>query len=249
MEGDPVQFGVRKDHNIIPVIKQEFLEMRPLFRKKIQYVCDSFMQACFKSASKLANVIKEESVTLSGTLLFSVPTLGNITVFYHIDSKGWDNSISNCKINGRVFTFATRRDFPIPFLASYHRIEDGCSADYFGLEDTSAYIQFLFIFGLLLFSNFCEVETKIVEAGKKSLHKNEKYVNETKMPIEILDSTWFTTLIRSEAFTVGAESGGFFRWQRYGQNLSQRKIIWVAPFEKHGYTRKAKILVNGPSKT
>jgi hypothetical protein len=71
------------------------------------------------------------------------------------------------------------------------------------------------------------------------LHRNEKYVNETALPIEILDSTWFTTIVRSEGFSVGAETGGFFRWQRFGPGSSQRKIIWVAPFEKKGYTRRA----------
>ena len=42
--------------------------------------------------------------------------------------------------------------------------------------------------------------------------------------------------------TVGARTGGFPRWQVYGPDKSERKLIWVPPFEKHGYTRKAKML-------
>jgi hypothetical protein len=53
-----------------------------------------------------------------------------------------------------------------------------------------------------------------------------------------LDSTWFTTIVRSEGFKVG----GHFRMQPFGKNLSDRKLIWISPFDKNGYTRKAKIL-------
>jgi hypothetical protein len=89
---------------------------------------------------------------------------------------------------------------------------------------------------------YCEVETKIVPPGKKAFHANQKYVNETKSPIEVMDATWFTTFIRSEEFAVGANTGGFFRLQPCGKDLKDRKLIWVFPFMKHGYTRKAKVL-------
>jgi hypothetical protein len=57
-----------------------------------------------------------------------------------------------------------------------------------------------------------------------------------------MDATWFTTFIRSEEFAVGANTGGFFRLQPCGKDLKDRKLIWVLPFTKHGYTRKAKVL-------
>jgi hypothetical protein len=62
--------------------------------------------------------------------------------------------------------------------------------------------------------------------------------NETKYAVEILDSTWFTTIIRSEGFRVG----GHFRMEPYGPGMAQKKLIWIEPFEKTGYTRKARIL-------
>jgi hypothetical protein len=66
---------------------------------------------------------------------------------------------------------------------------------------------------LNIFMKYCEVETKIVPPGKKAFKANQQYVNDTKSPIEILDASWFTTFIRSEEFTVGADTGGFFRLQ------------------------------------
>jgi hypothetical protein len=86
------------------------------------------------------------------------------------------------------------------------------------------------------------VEKMIVPPGKKAFHTNQKYVNETKSPIEVLDATWFTTFIRSEEFAVGAATGGFFRLQPCGKDNKDRKLIWISPFKKFGYTRKAKVL-------
>jgi hypothetical protein len=89
---------------------------------------------------------------------------------------------------------------------------------------------------------FCELKTKVVEAGKHTIHVGQKYVNESKQAVEILDSTWFTTIVRTEGFMVGGETGGFFRLQPHGPGLTQKKLVWIFPFQKHGYTRKAKML-------
>lgn len=72
----------------------------------------------------------------------------------------------------------------------------------------------------------------------KEKHLGEKYVNETNYKVEILDSTYFTTISRTEGFGVN----GHFRFQPWGPNMSQRKLQWIAAYEKEGYTRKAKIL-------
>jgi hypothetical protein len=91
---------------------------------------------------------------------------------------------------------------------------------------------------LPVFLKYCPIETKFVNGGRRDHHAGQKYVNETGYPIEILDSTWFTTIIRSEGFKVG----GHFRMQPYGPGMKERRLQWIEPFEKTGYTRKAKIL-------
>ena len=53
---------------------------------------------------------------------------------------------------------------------------------------------------------------------------------------DIIDSTWFTTLINSSAFNVR----GHFRLQPFGTDLKEKKLIWIKEFQKSGYKRIAK---------
>lgn len=98
---------------------------------------------------------------------------------------------------------------------------------------------------IILFMQFAEIETIITE-GKESKGKSkikfnkEKYLNETNIPIEIIDSNWFTRLIRTGAFKVN----GHFRLQPYGSGNSLRKLIWIDDYNKHGYKMNPKILKN-----
>ena len=57
----------------------------------------------------------------------------------------------------------------------------------------------------------------------------------------MLDSTWFTNIVRSEGFAVH----GHFRMQACGPNHSQRKLTYINDFEKKGYTRRAKKTIEG----
>jgi hypothetical protein len=84
----------------------------------------------------------------------------------------------------------------------------------------------------------CPIETKIVAKGKKIAHGRQEYFNKTALPVEILDSTWFTTIVRREGFQVS----GHFRLQPVGPERSERKLIWIDRYEKGGYVRKAGLL-------
>jgi hypothetical protein len=89
-----------------------------------------------------------------------------------------------------------------------------------------------------LFINFAEVETKEIQPNRQIWEgPRAVYNNKTKLPITIVDSTWYTNLISSGAFKVR----GHFRMQPYGHGLTKRKFVWINDFEKEGYTRKAKI--------
>lgn len=92
----------------------------------------------------------------------------------------------------------------------------------------------------LLFKNYAELETKTIEKGKerKAVLNKEKYVTELDIPIKIIDSTWFTTLIKSDAFKVS----GHFRLQPYGEGMKQRRLIWIEEYIKGGIVRPAKML-------
>lgn len=92
---------------------------------------------------------------------------------------------------------------------------------------------------MVLFIKYAKVEIKYLPAGQKVKGIDCKYVNDTKEDIRLLDSTWFTTLVKSDAFKVR----GHFRLQPKKKDGEWTKeLIWISDFEKHGYTRKAGIL-------
>lgn len=216
--------------------------MRPHFIKKIRYITTPFYNAWLRGAGRLADILDREPLEDSGTFFTKAGKEWN-TIFYRLKTEGTGKEWN---IRGIVMIFANDRDHDKPALAiltqrtvdgvhwfcSHKGVEAGCT-DISVISD---------ILTLVLFLKYCELDTKIVKPGKTERHTDNKYENETGHKIEILDSTWFTTIIRSEGFMVGDDTGGFFRLQPCGPGLSQRKLIWVLPFEKKGYTRTAKVL-------
>lgn len=91
---------------------------------------------------------------------------------------------------------------------------------------------------LLTVYYFADIETSIIQStkNKKAVLNGEKYLNEVNVPVKIIDSNWFTTIIRTDGFGVR----GHFRLQACGEGMKDRKLIWINDFEKHGYTRIAR---------
>lgn len=87
-----------------------------------------------------------------------------------------------------------------------------------------------------LFKKYATVEIIESKARTKMHAQGCKYLNETDIDIEYLDSKWFTTLVNSKGFKVG----GHFRLQPKKKDGEWTKeLIWIDDFEKKGYTRKA----------
>lgn len=94
------------------------------------------------------------------------------------------------------------------------------------------------IYKLLCFFYFSENETIVVEPGRKyGTLKQGKLINTFKnIPITIVNSNWNVTSIRTEGFGVR----GHFRLQRCGVDNQDVKMIFIEPFTKNGYVRRAK---------
>lgn len=90
----------------------------------------------------------------------------------------------------------------------------------------------------LNFIKYAEIQTKNLPAGQRVLDIDCKYINNTKSNIQILNSTWFTNLVKSDGFKVR----GHFRLQPHGEGLKEKKLIWINDFEKSGYTAPARKL-------
>jgi hypothetical protein len=90
-----------------------------------------------------------------------------------------------------------------------------------------------------LFTQYSEITTKILPPNRQIWDGiNCLYNNKTQSDINIVDLTWFTTLIKSDGFKVR----GHFRLQPCGEGMKDRKLIWINEFQKEGYNREAKIL-------
>jgi hypothetical protein len=208
------------------------------FRQKIRYISMPFWQAYLKAKSSLRNVFTKEALEETGTFITSVPGMTH-TYFYYIKTSGegenWEIDFTLMLFSKRPNAETAGLDLCIVFNKTGHKEfiwkqwdDEGLNFGYWAA----------WLVGLLTFIKYCPLETKFVAGGRKENHVGQKYVNETKEKIEILDSTWFTTIVRSEGFGVS----GHFRLQPYGPGMTQRRLQWIEPFEKTGYTRKAKIL-------
>lgn len=87
----------------------------------------------------------------------------------------------------------------------------------------------------LNFIKHAEVITKHV-APKSTIGTLSRIRNMTKIGCNILDSRWFTTIVRSEGFKVR----GHFRFQACGPGMKERKLIYVDDYQKNGYVSIAK---------
>jgi hypothetical protein len=247
LDKDPMSFQAwdyyTKKEEAMRFIGEDFPVMKSLFRERIQFVSAPFYEAFLIGKYKLMSVLLEEAVKQSGTMI--IPDRGEWfnTFFYDLETSFTG---TRWVLNGHLMLMIKHNVVPEPTLVFYARVIDNVTMacqDVNAVRDgDDAQAKIGEILGLILFMKFCAVESKVVPAGRNAVHVNEMYANETALPIEILDSTWLTTIVESEGFLGGGETGGFFKWQRAVPGHTDRKIIYVAPIAKKGYTRKAKVL-------
>lgn len=235
-KGECINFGLS--------ILSKSASLNHLVSKNVQLVRRPFWEAYAKSCEKLKKVMLEVNVEEGGVLILEGTPFTH-TYYYYIrtfgEGENWDYDLlfmdfsklpNNDEPHLDVFVSREAKSDSNKTLIWKNHLDKGMNRNYW----------LLLILGFVVFKNYCDIETVEVEGGRKVKTKNDKYVNETKSNIKVLDCTWFTNLVRTGAFMVGDETGGFLRWQHYGPGKSQKKLIWIDPFEKQGYTRKAKIL-------
>lgn len=87
-----------------------------------------------------------------------------------------------------------------------------------------------------------KVETVHVGAGvRRTMPDRIESVVVNRMPfqINVIDSSWLKTIIRTEGFEVR----GHYRLQACGVGRKEHKLIFIKGFKKHGYVRTAKKIV------
>lgn len=226
----------------------------------IQYVSHSFFEAFQKAFPKLKTLFFNEEINDGGVLI----TGGHVNGYTHCHTYYYAvTSVKNADgIMGYSLVFI---DFSKHSKSDTHTMDVYLSIQTKPEDDSvitksiiwNGYAQHgkdesyweIFIIAFCLFKKYCEVETKVIEPkNRRAKVGGQKYLNETDKRITILDCTWFTNLVVSGAFMVGDETGGFLQWFYYGPSKKQKRLQWVMPYEKQGYTRKAKVLMQNENK-
>jgi hypothetical protein len=128
------------------------------------------------------------------------------------------------KVNGEMYN-----------IMLYVDMQTGELCEHFAHKD--AKMIELFVYKLLAFFFLSENEMIIVEPGRKhGTLKSGKLINTFKdIPVTIVNSKWNITSIRTEGFEV---KGHFaLRWTGEGRKIP--KMVFIEPFKKNGYMRKA----------
>jgi hypothetical protein len=209
-------------------------------RQKVRLLTRPFLEAYEKGKSKLIDVFAKEEFEETGVFLTQLSSFTN-TYFYYLKTYIEDGEwrVDWCLM---VFTKHTHAELPglDAFFLETKKVKKSFIWKEWDDKGMDAIHWLGWLVCLPIFLKYCPMETKMVKGGGKEKHVGEKYVNETKYAVEILDSTWFTTIIRSEGFGVS----GHFRKQRYGPGMTEWRLQYIEPFEKTGYTRKAKVLIH-----
>jgi len=237
------KFGESVRNGFIELMAKESDDIKP-FRDKIRFISRPFLEAYEKARPSFANVFDKEEMEETGVFITQIGSFTN-TYFYYLKT-GNEGDDWLYDMNLMIFTKHSQAELPgLDCLVAINMDHEKGTVR----EKTFVYKEWeengsdavywqSWLITLLLFIKYCPLETKFIAGGRKEHHVGQKYVNETKQKIEILDSTWFTTIVRSEGFGVR----GHFRMQPYGPGMTQRRLQWIEPFEKEGYTRRAKIL-------
>jgi hypothetical protein len=242
--------GIQNYEPLMSEMRQNFNNYAPYFGRKVQIITKPFAEAIDLAkpkmiADELFRLSEQESGTIflpSGlTFLyyFSPFSLvegdyGDHLFFTFLDDCliGYSRQKSNDEQG--LFCFVCKG-----FLnESHHLLESQ------GFKGQSAMVNEIdsqfstLIMAIINFIKYCPVETTHLNPKGKSKDILCKYVNDTSTHIDIYDSKWFTTLVKSDAFKVR----GHFRLQPCGEGLKDRKLIWVNEFQKSGYTAPARKL-------
>lgn len=214
------------------------------FKNKLYYITDPFIEASnvlisqikkTKNADIVNNWVKEKEDFKICLIFEKIPFLFEkigmkIFIFAVIGEVGYLNAVNFEEINNV--------GMPSSFVQLSTPIQNKEQRDIVVGLNTAM----LNMIPFLVFMDYAEVQEKIVKAGTKNkgISKKSGDSNLSEFNVIRLDSIYFTRIYREEGFSVS----GHFRLQPCGEGLKSRKLIYINPFEKNGYTRRAKIEID-----
>lgn len=215
------------------------------FKKNLFCISNEFADALDHSKPSFAKLIEENNEYLFQHIKYEtgVYTVQNRACYYHIDKKNKVISFAAFVSNKLVYAIM---NLDISSLKHHQFVNQKLGIylpGYTNPNDWNADINTIvvfcfYLFNICIFRTFADHEYKIITGKSSGKLNNVVYKNNNKQNVLALDSTWYTSIVRTEGFAVR----GHLRMQACGKNFSERKLIYIDSFEKHGYVRKAKML-------
>lgn len=189
----------------------------------VELISSRFEDEVRLSGVQLYKLLKGKSLydiigDCNGIFVFS-----EVVVLYCVSSEG-------------VFFDVFNRNNPYNDNFSFYQFGNG---DMFKREVNGVCNKSLGLFALL-FKKCTDVRTQMIGSNvrRQSYDGGDMLLNKAPFRITQTDCTWFTTYYTDEKIPVR----GFWRWQACGSRHSEHKLIYVSPFVKNGYHRRAKML-------
>lgn len=229
--------------NHFRVLSEDWKKNSGYFRKEIDYICESFREATEKAQSKITEVSLEmmKMGTFEPEMCGTYIESGGFTYMFRIvyDERRKITFTLYCIDKNKIIGFSivvNNQYFSLVGDENLFIYKYRPEPEYEWCMNRITRIIFFYYF-----KKYAEVDIKIIPPNSRVKTSECKYVNDTSMPITYLDSKWFTTLVKSDSFTVH----GHFRFQACGKDLKDHKFIWISEYVKSGYTSPARILKQG----
>ena len=208
--------------------------------KNIFIISSPFADAMEKSHKAFRKLnpldILRESSPNAGVLLSSFNKFGTIYLIHKETNRAVFLIFASTNLLSAVILDLSNGWQNNVFTTNHNSFYNGYDSRMFIANEMAVLSSFL------IFKKYAKVE---IEQGKcgKTIHSKilkEKLRNNLPFDVNIMDSTWFTTICRNEGFKVR----GHFRLQPKKNDKGEwiKELIYINEFEKHGYHRQAKIL-------
>ena len=233
---DQIRIGRDNIERILNPFVENWPYCQRLFSKTIDVVSIPFIEAAYSNYSKLATpetlqtLYKKE---ISGTLI-----LGDTTLCYYYHWREDNNIEYTALVHQRglvVYACTENGEFEAEVAEDKKQtIEAGG-----GLGRILRILPII----IYLFKKYATVDIiPAIPFKKVKLPENDTILVDSTLKINYIDCSWFRTIIKKEGFMVK----GHFRLQPYKNDKKEwdYKLIYIEPFQKHGYTRTAKKIVD-----
>lgn len=209
--------------------------------KTIMYVSDPFLKAIESTSEKISEAIDKDTQG-SGSISYET------SVFLHRVGMAMHRVIDSPEGKICQYFMVSRKaitgylEYYLEQGGDYHK-NYGFLSGYYEDNKSVIYQYFRTYIMLLYFIDKCDIESVMVAPKQKvKIDGGYKFYNESgKSAIKVLDARWYRELIIKSPFAVT----GHLRFQPYGEGRSKRKLIFIEPYEKKGYHRKAKAEYHG----